>query len=81
MVIIKKHIGNIKVKNINTSMYQKFLNDIAPEYAKNTLKGVHDVFKMMTRQAMRDSYFKDYPLEGVRLPRAKDADKVMDDES
>ncbi|WP_258729612.1 site-specific integrase [Bacillus atrophaeus] len=80
MVIIKKHIGNIKVKNINTSMYQKFLNDIAPEYAKNTLKGVHDVFKMMTRQAMRDSYFKDYPLEGVRLPRAKDADKVMDDE-
>ncbi|KKB91526.1 site-specific integrase [Bacillus subtilis] len=80
MVIIKKHIGSINVKNINASMYQKFLNDIAPNYAKNTLTGVHQVFKMMTKNAMRDSYFKLDPLVGIRLPRTKDAERVTDDQ-
>lgn len=55
LIILKKHLGAYKLKSVNEKIYRNFLNDIAPQYAKNTLIGVHHVIKMVMDQAVKDS--------------------------
>lgn len=67
--VIKKHIGDVLLIKINYSFYQKFLNKLSKEYAKNTLTSIHQVMSMMIKSAVRDSYFKFNPIADCKIPR------------
>ncbi|EDW20508.1 site-specific integrase [Bacillus pumilus] len=76
IIVIKKNLGSCRVKDVTEKTYEGFLNKIAPEYAKNTLTNIHQVFNMMIREAVRDSYFKDNPIHAVNLPKKAKEKKV-----
>lgn len=76
IIVIKKNLGSCRVKDVTEKIYEGFLNKIAPEYAKNTLTNIHQVFNMMIREAVRDSYFKDNPIHDVNLPKKTKEKKV-----
>ncbi len=81
LIILKKHLGAYKLKSVNEKIYRNFLNDIAPQYAKNTLIGVHHVIKMVMDQAVKDSYFRYNPIKEVKIPRTtKDTSSKQVDE-
>lgn len=76
IIVIKKNLGSCRVKDVTEKIYEGFLNKIAPEYAKNTLTNIHQVFNMMIREAVRDSYFKENPIHAVNLPKKAKEKKV-----
>ncbi|UDB49851.1 site-specific integrase [Bacillus safensis] len=76
IIVIKKNLGSCRVKDVTEKIYEDFLNKIAPEYAKNTLTSIHQVFNMMIKEAVRDSYFKDNPIHDVNLPKKAKEKKV-----
>ncbi|MEC0922750.1 tyrosine-type recombinase/integrase [Bacillus safensis] len=76
IIVIKKNLGSCRVKDVTEKIYEGFLNKIAPEYAKNTLTNIHQVFNKMIREAVRDSYFKDNPIHAVNLPKKAKEKKV-----
>ncbi|AGF26870.1 MULTISPECIES: site-specific integrase [Bacillus amyloliquefaciens group] len=81
LIILKKHLGAYKLKSVNEKIYRNFLNDIAPQYAKNTLIGVHHVIKMVMDQAVKDSYFRYNPIKEVKIPKTtKDTSSKQVDE-
>lgn len=76
---IKKRIGQVKLKTINLSFYQNFINELGEHYARNTLVAIHQVFSMMMKQAVRDHYFKANPIVDAKMPREKYTDTEIED--
>lgn len=68
---ISKKIGKVRLKDVNTYVIQKYLDDSADEnYAHNTLSTDYSTIQTVLQQAVRDNYFKSFSFDGVRIPKA-----------
>lgn len=69
---INSVMGDVLLVNLTSSLYQKYLNQLAEKYAKNTLMNIQAVMGMMSKQAIRDGYFMTNITVGIRIPKATD---------
>ncbi len=64
-----KYFKDIKLKDINSKMYQGFLLDLNNHFSYNTLSGIHGTARMVFRKAIELRYIKRDPTEFAKLPK------------
>lgn len=69
--ILNKHIAKMSIFDISHSRYQKFLNKISQDYARNTVSGVHVCASMIFKYAVKDKLIKDNPATGAVVPKKR----------
>ncbi|MBD8026464.1 site-specific integrase [Ureibacillus sp. Re31] len=69
--ILNKHIAKMPISEISHSKYQKLLNKLSAEYARNTVSGVHTTAGMIFKYAVKDKLIKDNPTTGAVLPKKR----------
>lgn len=69
--ILNKHIAKMPILDISHSRYQKILNKISQEYARNTVSGVHVCASMIFKYAVKDKLIKDNPAAGAIVPKKR----------
>ncbi|MGC7931298.1 tyrosine-type recombinase/integrase [Lysinibacillus sp. VIII_CA] len=69
--ILNKHIAKMPIIDITHSKYQKLLNKISQEYARNTVSGVHVCASMIFKYGVKDRLIKDNPATGAIVPKKR----------
>ena len=74
--ICKNHIipnlGNVKLKDLTTTMIQKFYNSLLQKgLSTKTVKGIHGIFHRLLKQAFLVGEIKQNPTERCILPKVK----------
>lgn len=78
--MLKQHIGEVRLCNLNKQGYEKILVALDKSYAKKTLNSMHSVMKMMFDYAFECNLLADNPARGAKLPkRAKTISDIEDD--
>ena len=67
--ICNEHLGNIKIKNVDRSHYQEFINNIAPLYSKSTLQRHSSRLSEAFEEAIYLDYIRKNPTRKVKYPR------------
>lgn len=69
---IKEHFGKNKLKQIDRSSYQKYLNALANKgLAKNTILGVNSLMQLIMNYAEYNDYVVKNRIKRIDLPEAK----------
>ncbi|KAA0941578.1 site-specific integrase [Sporosarcina sp. ANT_H38] len=77
---LNSRIAKVPIANITHSMYQKILNDMAPDFARSTLQGINITAGMIFRYAIRDKKIKDDPTVGATVPKKrKTVEEIKED--
>lgn len=69
--ILNTHIAKMPILDISHSKYQKILNKISQDYARNTVSGVHVCASMIFKYAVKDRLIKDNPATGAVVPKKR----------
>ncbi|MEC5268236.1 site-specific integrase [Heyndrickxia coagulans] len=58
--LVEEHFPGVKMKELTREMYQKFINEISPKYATDTVKKRHTYIKACLQEAIQEGIiFKD----------------------
>ncbi|WP_200411820.1 site-specific integrase [Virgibacillus salexigens] len=71
VAILNRYMAKTPIANITYSMYQKFINDISPDYARTTVQGVNTSAGMIFQHAVKDKLIKESPNREVVIPRKR----------
>lgn len=64
---LENFFGNIELKKVNRSLYQKFINEYGAKHAPHTVRDVNNIVRASVRSAILDDYIiKDF-TQGVTL--------------
>lgn len=63
--------GKVPIVKITHSVYQNALNELAPEFSRNTLQGINGTAGMIFRYATRVKKIKDDPTVGAIVPKKR----------
>lgn len=74
--IIKKYLGNLKLKDITLYIYQQFLNDYATKVSRKTVIEKDILAKMIFKQAVKYNIILSDPTIGSKIP--KTPEKIID---
>ncbi|HEM9634219.1 TPA: site-specific integrase [Streptococcus agalactiae] len=82
---IKTYFGDIRLKKVNHTLYQKKINEFANNYAQETLEKFHYQIKAAASVAVRDGIIKTNFADGaivksLKQPRNKDTDFLEESE-
>ena len=72
---IEKKLGKRKLKDIRPDQIQHLFNEMAEQYAKQTIKLVKAVLNGMYRQAIINRLVRDNPVSVTRIPKTKTKEK------
>lgn len=75
---IKKTFDQLRMKNLDSKIYQKEMNKLSDQYKKNTLIAIHQIMKMITDAAVEDGYFKESPIKNFKFPRYEQSDEKIE---
>lgn len=67
--ILLRYIAKTPISHVTHNMYQKILNDLAPDYARTSIQGVNTTAGMIFRYAIKNKLIKDDPSLGVVVPK------------
>src|SRR5699024_3761238 len=71
IAILNRYMAKSPVGKITYSMYQKFINDISPNYARTTVQGVNTSAGMIFQHAIKDRLIKERPNRDVIIPKKR----------
>lgn len=75
--VILPRFGNYKLKDINRTEYQKWINSLSDNYAEGTIRRVHSVMNSAFSSAINDfNILYRNPLEKIRIPKQEKLSKV-----
>ena len=66
---IVPHIGSVKLLDLDGTMVQAFINELAEKYSPRGAHYVRIILKMSLKDAVRLGYLKINPAEYVKAPR------------
>ncbi|QAS52423.1 tyrosine-type recombinase/integrase [Halobacillus litoralis] len=67
--ILLRYIAKTPISQVTHNMYQKILNDLAPDYARTSIQGVNTTAGMIFKHAIKNKLIKDDPSIGVVVPK------------
>lgn len=67
--ILLRYIAKTPISQVTHRMYQKILNDLAPDYARTSIQGVNTTAGMIFRNAIKNKLIKEDPSIGVVVPK------------
>lgn len=66
--------GNYKLKDINRTEYQKWINELKNHYSEGTIRRIHSIFSSAMNDAVHEfKIMRENPLQKIKIP--KDVDK------
>ena len=71
-----KHIGQLPITDINRDAVSRAVNKLAAHYSAKSLKNQRGLLYGVLDRAVELEHLKSNPAKQVRLPRAKEADRV-----
>ncbi|WP_163538267.1 site-specific integrase [Gracilibacillus sp. YIM 98692] len=78
--ILNNHMAKVPIGKITHSRYQRFINEISPDYARTTVQGVNTTARMVFKQAIKDRVIKEDPTMDVVVPkRRKTVEEIEND--
>jgi integrase len=69
--LVELHFPGVRLKDLTRDMYQKFINEISPQYATDTVKKRHTYIKAALRDAIEDGIITKDPTYKVIIKGAK----------
>ncbi|WP_234031479.1 site-specific integrase [Lentibacillus cibarius] len=71
VAILNRYMAKSPIGKITYSMFQKFINDISPNYARTTVQGVNTSAGMIFQHAIKDRLIKESPNRDVIIPKKR----------
>src|SRR5699024_8431292 len=71
VAILNRYMAKSPIGKITYSMYQKFINNISPNYARTTVQGVNTSAGMIFQHAIKDKLIKESPNRDVIIPKKR----------
>lgn len=74
---LKDTFKQLRLNNLTHSLYQKKLNKLSERYKRNSLLSINQIAQMITKQAVKDGYFKANPISDIKIPHYENTeDKI-----
>lgn len=73
---LRNHLGNFKLNQINHTIYQQALDELASQYMYSTVKNTHSVAKLIFKYAEQLNLIKRSPTQFAKLPRKDELDDL-----
>jgi integrase len=67
--LCSEHLGFIRMKDLDRSKYQSFINKIAPDYSKSTLQRHNSRLSEAFEQAVQDDIIRKNPVWKIKIPK------------
>lgn len=77
--IILPRFGNYRLKDINRTEYQQWINELSESYLPSSIKRLHCIFKNALSDAVTDfNYLFDNPIKKITIPTVERQDDESD---
>lgn len=74
--VLKKWFQELQLKNLTLNLYQKNLNEHAPDYSKNYMISINQVAQMVMKKATSEGYFRFNPIVEAKIPYYESEEKI-----
>lgn len=74
---ISSSIGKVPLRSITYEIVSHYLNQLVEQdYSKGIVSADYIVIELSLKQAVREKYFRNYPIEGIKMPKTKPEKKA-----